>query len=143
MFLPTGGLAVSLARDDSPGENRSAVRPPDLFLQVSEKERIHGTLEADMEIRHLAFMTCEDAAFRIPAKMMNPGHVAQIAADPVQSFRDQDIHPSFRNFTEEIDQTGALHRRSGNGRVLANFYDDRPGELPLDKVPAQQHLVGN
>ena len=120
-----GGLAVL----DSAAQSSVG-----LLGQVLQEQGVHRALEADVQVRDVAFGERDDVDAGEGEALEESGGVFLVAAEAVQRLGEDDIESTVQRIAHQRLETGAKQRRAGH-RVVRVLLRDRPA-LPLGKRPA-------
>lgn len=117
---PTTDSAIAVL---DPANRTTLADAPDkpskgLVGQVLEVERAHRALQADMELRHLAFGEGNQPHLGEPGLLVEPRDMLEVARETVEALREDNIDAAGAHGFEERLIAGAQRRRAGDGGVV-------------------------
>ena len=118
----------------------SAFQPaPGLLRQILEVERVHGTLEPDVEIADLALSHGDDPHAQKTQPLEQGGRVLLVAAQPIQALRQHHVHAAGAHKLQH--RLVARPPRRGGARHSVGEALDHLRPEPLRQLPAETELV--
>ena len=132
-------IAVAAAAARTPLLDPAAQATVGLRARSLQEQRVHGALEADMQLADLALGHRHQPHAGEGQLLEQAGGVLLVAAQPVQRLGDHHLEPTAANVLEQPLVARPQGRGAAQGMVGIDL-DHRPA-LPLGQLAAQPHLV--
>lgn len=126
--------AARLAGGDTPHQPA-----PRLVGEVLEEQRVHGALEADVQVRDLAFRQRHDRHAGKRHALEDAGHILLVAADAVERFRQHDLEAAGERIGEQRLDAGP-DQRCSRDRAVGIALENHPA-LPFGVDATEPQLV--
>jgi hypothetical protein len=110
-----------------------------LVGKVFQEERVHRSLQADMQVRDVALGERDDAHAGERETLEESGGVLLVAAESIERFGQDNVESSVQRIAHQRLETGAKQRGAGD-RVISELLNDRP-TLASCELAAHPKLV--
>ncbi|KNY12931.1 hypothetical protein AKG11_32015 [Shinella sp. SUS2] len=135
-------VAVGIASTRFSRLNTATLPASGLVGQILQEERVHRTLEPDMQLADLALRQGEHLHVGIAHALVDAGDVFLIPADPIQRLGHDQVETTAAGIHDQrLDASALDHAGAGNG-VVRVFLDNGP-TLLLGMKAAHPKLVGD
>jgi hypothetical protein len=110
-----------------------------LVSKVFQEERVHRALQADMQVRDVAFGKRDDVDAGEGETLKEPGRVLLVAAESIERFGQDNVESSVQRLAHQRLETRAKQRGTGDS-MIGELLHDRP-TLASCELPAYTELV--
>jgi hypothetical protein len=124
-----------------PELNSAAESAPGFLGQLLQKQRIHRTFEADVEVRDLAFSERDDVHAGEGETFEERGGILLAPAESIERFGEDNIESFVQRGAHQRLEAGPKQCGAGDG-VIGELLNDRPS-VASRELPAHPKLVRN